>query len=123
MFIKYNPKLVAIATELRNNSTPAEIEMWEFLKTNFPQYKFLRQKPLENFIVDFYCAKLKLIIEVDGEIHNKQKERDAERDNIFYIKYGIKTLRFKNEQVYSNRDYLSQEVRLWVSLYLKGQDT
>jgi very-short-patch-repair endonuclease len=110
MFLKYNPKLVAAATELRNNSTPAEIEMWDFLKSNFPQYKFLRQKPLENFIVDFYCAKLKLIIEVDGEIHNKQKERDAERDNIFYIKYGIRTLRFKNEQIYNNKEYMKKTI-------------
>jgi very-short-patch-repair endonuclease len=106
MFITYNSKLVEPARQLRNNSTPAEIEMWRFLQANFPEFKFLRQKPLENFIADFYCASQKLIIEIDGEIHESQKDRDKERDNFFIAKYGIKTVRFTNQQVFNDKEFI-----------------
>lgn len=96
MFIKYDPRLKDKATELRSNPTAAERKMWNILRMNFKQYAFTRQKPLDYFIVDFFCNRLSLIIEVDGEVHDFQKERDAERDTIFLMKYGLKTLRFKN---------------------------
>jgi len=102
MLIKYDPRLKDKATELRNNPTAAERKMWNILRMNFKQYAFTRQKPLDYFIVDFFCNKLNLIIEVDGEIHDFQKERDAERDNIFLMKYGLKTIRFKNDFVLNN---------------------
>lgn len=84
---------------MRNKLTPAENLVWLFLKANFSQHLFYRQKPLENFIADFYCSKLKLIIEVDGEIHLQQKEKDLERDDYFLQQYGIRTLRIINEDV------------------------
>ena len=102
MFIKYDPRLKDKATELRNNPTAAERKMWNILRMNFKQYAFTRQKPLDYFIVDFFCNKLNLIIEVDGEIHDFRQERDAERDNIFLMKYGLKTIRFKNDFVLNN---------------------
>jgi leucyl-tRNA synthetase len=106
--INYNSKLKNEARKLRNNPTNSEKEMWIFLKVNYPDFKFLRQKPLDNFIPDFYCVKLSLIIEVDGDIHLLQKERDVERDNIFFQKYKIKTIRFTNTDVLDHKDYLKK---------------
>lgn len=101
-FIKYNPKLKSRARELRNNTTKSEKVFWDFLRNEFSNFHFSRQKPLDQFILDFYCNKLKLIIEIDGEIHNFQNERDLERDNIFLQKYKLTTLRFTNQQVDNN---------------------
>lgn len=102
VFIKYNPKLKDRARELRNNTTDSEKKFWNFLRVHFLEHHFMRQKPLDQFIVDFYCNKLRLIIEIDGEVHDYQKERDAERDNIFLQTYNIVTLRFTNKQVENN---------------------
>jgi len=66
--IPYNPKLKELARELRNNSTKSEIILWKELKGKFEgKYDFHRQKPLDNYIADFYCHELKLVIEIDGE--------------------------------------------------------
>lgn len=99
MFIKYNPKLKEVARQMRNNMTPSELLVWKFLKDKYPEYLFYRQKSLSNFIVDFYCSKLKLIIEVDGDIHLKQREKDIERDDYFLQNFNIKTLRIGNDEV------------------------
>jgi very-short-patch-repair endonuclease len=66
--LPYNPQLVARAKELRRNSTPAEKKLWQNCFRTFP-LRVLRQRPIDYFIVDFYCAALKLVIEVDGESH------------------------------------------------------
>ncbi|MGB7375274.1 MAG: DUF559 domain-containing protein [Rivularia sp. (in: cyanobacteria)] len=78
--LPYNPKLIEKAKELRKNMTPAEKKLWnnysKTLKT-----RFLRQRPIDNFIVDFYCAKLRLVIEIDGETHftDEAKTYDLQR--------------------------------------------
>ncbi len=64
--LPYNPKLIPIAKELRKNPTPAEKKLWQNFLRNFP-LRVLRQIPIYNFIVDFYCAALQLLIEIDGE--------------------------------------------------------
>jgi very-short-patch-repair endonuclease len=64
--LPYNPKLVERAKNLRKNMTPAEKKLWYSYLRNF-KFRVLRQKPIDNFIVDFYCAKLKLVIEIDGD--------------------------------------------------------
>ena len=88
-FLPYDKNLVSKARELRKSETEAERKFWfEVLKNKkLSDFKFTRQKPIGDFIVDFYCARLKLAIEIDGEIHKFQKERDAERDNILKTKY------------------------------------
>jgi len=69
--IPYNPKLKEFARKLRNNSTKSEIRLWQQLKRKqFFGYDFHRQKPLLNYIVDFYCYELNLVIELDGYSHN-----------------------------------------------------
>ena len=77
-YIPYNLKLKSVASELRKNQTDSELKVWKFLKTNFPGLSFNRQKPLGEFIADFYCSELFLIIEVDGNVHDNQKEKDLE---------------------------------------------
>ena len=108
MFQRYNPKLRQASRVLRNNQTEAEKEFWKFLKDNYIDYKFNRQRPIDNFIVDFHCLRLNLVIEIDGEIHEKQKERDKERDDILKYKYNLKTIRFTNDQVISDKLYLKK---------------
>lgn len=92
------------AQSLRTNMTKAEIVLWEVLKSNqFEAYKFRRQHPIHNFIVDFYCHQLKLIIEIDGEYHlNKdQHDKDIKRTEILEFQ-GLKVIRFTNEEVLNN---------------------
>ena len=98
-YLPYNSRLITRAKELRQNPTPAEKKLWQdYLKT-FP-FRILRQRPIHHFIVDFYCASLKLVIEVDGDGHftDDGRIRDAERTEIL-VGYGLKVVRFRNDEV------------------------
>ncbi|MCB0210513.1 MAG: DUF559 domain-containing protein [Anaerolineae bacterium] len=87
------------ARELRQEMTPAESKLWDALRNKkLSGLKFRRQHPIDHFIVDFYCAAHKLVVEVDGGIHAKQSERDAER-SVFLEQRGYRLIRFRNEQV------------------------
>ena len=100
--LPYNPKLVERAKELRKNMTKAERKLWyEYLK-NF-KYRVHRQRPIDQFIVDFYCFELKLVIEIDGDSHNTENAQayDLERSQILES-YGLKIIRFTNEEVLTN---------------------
>ncbi len=112
LYIPYNPKLVEIARENRKKPTQAEKKMWlKVLKSKqFEKYKFLRQKPLDNFIADFYCAKLMLAIEIDGDSHTRQKEYDILRSKKLDA-YGIKVIRYTNDEIMSNLEGVSHD--LW----------
>lgn len=103
-FIPYNKELVSLAREFRSNQTPAEKIFWYTVIKNkkMTGYKFTKQKPLDNFIVDFYCAELLLAVEIDGDIHKSLKIRDKERADILKNKYGLKIIRYKNEDVLNN---------------------
>ena len=69
-YIYYNPKLKLLARQLRNNSTKSEITLWQYLKgKNMCGCDFIRQKPIDNYIVDFFCYELRLAIELDGFSH------------------------------------------------------
>src|SRR5450759_4704942 len=96
-----NKELVKKARVLRNNMTRAEIILWSRLRSRqINGYKFRRQQPLYDYIVDFYCHNLKLIIEVDGEIHLllENKKYDSKRDNILKIN-GYHIIRLSNVEV------------------------
>ena len=100
--LPYNRNLVAKAKELRKNMTPAEKKLWhDYLKTF--KFRVLRQRPITFFIVDFYCANLKLVIEVDGNSHFTETGMayDAERTRILEG-YGLKVIRFTNDDVLHN---------------------
>ncbi len=96
--LRYLEELKQLSINNRNNPTEAEYIMWQFLRKNNYGYKFVRQKPIFRFIVDFYCRKLLLVIEVDGDSHDKKKNYDLLRDQ--YLKtVNIKTIRFTNNEV------------------------
>ena len=79
--IPYNPKLKEYARKLRNDSTFTEIMVWNYLKgKQMRGYDFDRQRPIDNYIVDFYCKDLQLAIEIDGESHYGNPERDKKKD-------------------------------------------
>ena len=80
MLIHYNPKLKQLARNLRNNSSISEIRFWNQVKgKQMKGYQFLRQKPIGNYIVDFFCSKLHLVIEIDGESHLGQEKADMKK--------------------------------------------
>jgi imidazole glycerol-phosphate synthase subunit HisF len=81
MFYNASPLIFERAKELRANLTPAESVLWGYLKSKPLGYKFRRQHPVSIYIVDFFCYKLKLVIEVDGPVHDKPdiKLSDVER--------------------------------------------
>ncbi|MFA6269861.1 MAG: endonuclease domain-containing protein [Candidatus Paceibacterota bacterium] len=86
--------------ELRKRATPQEKLLWEKLRNQKLGFRFKRQYSIGGYILDFYCAKKKLIIELDGEIHNTKeaKEYDAVRDK-FFKELEYTTIRFLNEEV------------------------
>jgi very-short-patch-repair endonuclease len=81
IILPYNPKLKILARRLRNNSTLAEVLLWQNIKGKSYGYEFHRQLPIDEFIVDFYCHELHLAIEIDGDTHNYIFENDINRQN------------------------------------------
>lgn len=108
--LPYNPKLVEKAKEMRKNMTLAEKKLWHNYLRTF-KFRVLRQRPINNFIVDFYCRELKLVIEIDGDSHftNEGKAHDQERTQVLEG-YGLKVMRFTNDQVLNNLDSVCREV-------------
>lgn len=97
--------------ELRQNATRAEEKLWFYLRDNKLGVKFKRQHSIGGYILDFYCAKNKLIIELDGEIHEKQEAReyDAVRDK-FFRELGYTTLRFPNREVEEDLENVLEKI-------------
>ena len=99
------------ARELRQQMTPAEAALWERLRRKqLGGLKFRRQHPIGRFIVDFYCPSARLIVEVDGKIHDYQKRQDAARD-AFLTQRGYRVLRFRNEAVLQNIEMVLDEIK------------
>lgn len=104
--VRYWNSLTQMANQNRKNPTEAEQKMWnEYLSRDKTGFRFLRQKPIYRFIVDFYCVKLSLVIEIDGNSHDKKRETDEERDK-FLKQIGINTIRFTNNQMLNNSEYI-----------------
>ena len=92
------------ARRLRQRLTPAEERLWKALQQKrLCNLKFRCQHPIGKFIVDFCCPQHRLVIELDGEIHNQQIEYDQERSHQLNH-YGYRVLRFRNEEVMQNLD-------------------
>ncbi|WP_158974645.1 endonuclease domain-containing protein [Cellulophaga sp. L1A9] len=93
--IPYNPKLKEYARQLRNNSTLAEVLLWQKIKGKALGVEFHRQVPVYEFMVDFYCHKIQLAIEIDGSSHNTKYDYDCRRQNILETK-GVECIRFED---------------------------
>ncbi|MET2984359.1 endonuclease domain-containing protein [Aureibaculum conchae] len=108
-----NKKLLNLRKKLRSNLTPAEVFLWKYLKAKqLDGKKFSRQHSIGNYIVDFYCASEKLIIELDGEVHNNTaaQEYDLKRTN-YLNDLGYTVIRFENKFVFDYLPSVLQEIR------------
>jgi len=119
----YNHKLKELARKLRNNSTFAEVLLWNELKNNkITNYDFHRQKPILNYIVDFICLELKLVIEVDGISHNKQGQlnKDSKRQNEIEA-LGLTFLRFDDDEIKTQIEAVVNYIKQYIENYEKSK--
>ncbi len=100
---------------MRRIPTEAEDKLWQYLRNRqLAGLKFRRQHSIERFIVDFYCAEAKLIIEVDGPVHDYSKEEDTIRQE-FLESQGFRVMRFTNDQVFNSPDDVLKQISAHVS--------
>jgi len=110
--IPYNPKLKKLARKLRNNSTKSEIILWQYLKNGQMQgFDFHRQRPVDQYIVDFICCELWLVIELDGYTHllEDRSKNDLIREGRLK-ELGLKVIRFWNEEIIHDIDSVLEEI-------------
>ncbi|MBI4713256.1 MAG: endonuclease domain-containing protein [Planctomycetes bacterium] len=116
MKITYNSHLKKYAQELRKNSTLSEVLLWQHLKgKQMMGYDFHRQKPIDEYIVDFFCPKLNLIIEIDGETHNDKWNKDRKRQTRLESS-GLRCLRFLDIDVKQNVEGILTTIREWIKI-------
>lgn len=120
--INYISSLTYMAKTNRHHSTEAETIIWQnILRYGKMGYKFSRQKPINRFILDFYCSKLNLAIEIDGESHIKKKDNDILRDK-FLSQIGIQTIRFTNEEILYDLNNVRRKIlKVCSSLACQGE--
>lgn len=108
--MKYLEKLRELCRKNRQNPTEAEYKIWKMVLRNHRiKEKFLRQKPIGRYILDFYCSKLMLAIEVDGDSHDQKTYLDKSRNWYLAIR-GIKTIRYTNDQVLNDIDHVFSDL-------------
>lgn len=122
--IPYNPKLKELARSLRNNSTRSEVILWSRLKGKQRLgFDFHRQKPIDNFILDFFCHELMLGIELDGYSHmldevKLKDELKAKKMN----ELGITLLRFHDDEVWMDLDAVVRRIDGWIEEHRFSSD-
>jgi very-short-patch-repair endonuclease len=119
--LRYRDSLTWAARKNRKQETESEKVLWnKLLRKKQLGVKFIRQKPIDRFIADFYCSELNLIIEIDGGSHISKKERDVLRDK--YLKCcGIQTLRFTDREIINDINKVERELRLFINKPLPCQ--
>ena len=116
--IRYNPKLKELARQLRNQSTLAEVLLWRELKgKQVKGFDFHRQKPIDRFIVDFFCHELSLAIEIDGSSHDEKIEKDEERQQSLES-LGVHFLRFTDNEVKRNLAGVVDTIYEWIDAHV-----
>ncbi len=111
---QYNSKLKERARYLRNNSTLSEVSLWRHLKgKQMLGFDFDRQKPIDNYIVDFFCNELMLAIEIDGDSHDSKVEYDKNRQTKLES-LGLHFLRFSDLDVKSNMEGVISTIETWI---------
>ena len=112
---KHNPKLTPLAKYLRNSPTKEERRLWyDFLRTY--EVRFLRQKVVGRYVVDFYCARAKLVLELDGSQHYEEDAQKHDEERTAYLEqYGLRVLRIPNNAVNQNFrgvcEYIDEQVK------------
>jgi len=118
-YLPYNITLKEFSRQLRNHSTLGEILLWKKLRAGgIMKYSFNRQKPLNRYIVDFYCKPLNLVIEVDGGYHNEPAQviKDKERQQILES-MNLNFLRFSDQQVRKDIEMVIKEIQNYILDY------
>ena len=99
---KHNKSVVPFAKKLRKNMTKEECHLWYDFLCTYP-IKFLKQKIIGRYIVDFYCAKANLVIELDGSQHFENIYIDKDNERTLYLqKFGITVMRIPNNEIWNN---------------------
>ena len=120
MFYGADKIIFGNAKSLRSNLTEPEMILWGRLKESITNYKFRRQHPIANWVVDFYCHRLKLVIEVDGSVHHSEENqkldelRQRSLENL-----GLIVFRFTNEDVCNNIEKVLEKI----NEFIKGEVT
>lgn len=114
----YNKRLKGLARGLRKQSTKAEVILWTDLlrAKSMRGYAFLRQRPIGNYIADFFSKELKLVIEVDGITHEHKQREDIEKD-LALFKMGYKVLRFEDDFVLNHIDIVAREIEEYIDQF------
>jgi len=119
LILPYNKALKELARKLRKNMTASEKLLWNELKGNkLLGFDFDRQRPIDNYIVDFFCKDLMLAIEIDGIVHGNEESK--EKDTIRQEKLeslGVRFLRFKDEDVKTDLSEVVRAITNWVELH------
>lgn len=112
MFLGASRLLFERSRSLRKNETSAEQLLWSRLSNKQLGVKFRRQHPLHHYIADFYCHSHRLVIELDGPIHDtlENKSNDKARDAAL-LDFNIRTIRFANDEVYKNIDAVVEKIK------------
>jgi very-short-patch-repair endonuclease len=113
--IPYNPRLKEYARKLRKAGVLSEVILWKEIRRKSLGVEFHRQVPIDNYIVDFYCHELMLVIEVDGSIHELEdvKMNDSVRQKILES-FGIMFIRFEDFDVKHNLEFVLRDLRAMV---------
>ena len=114
MFFGAKRTIFQNAYDLRKGMTEAEKKLWSCLNKNKLGIRFKAQHPIDIFIVDFYCHKFKLVIEVDGEIHLSQKEYDDGR-TAELERWDLRVIRFKNEEVMNDIESVLEKINRYIN--------
>ena len=111
---RIHPIIRQFARELRQPQTPAEATLWRHLRNRNLKFKFRRQHPIDFFIIDFYCAEAKLLIEIDGESHFATEQMEYDQARTEYLEeLGYKVIRFTNNDVrYNINEVVSEIIRV-----------
>jgi very-short-patch-repair endonuclease len=115
--IIYAPHLKTYARRLRKKCTQSEALLWKSLKgKQLKGFAFHRQKPIDNYIADFYCHELKLVLELDGithtfpEVIRKDRIKQKRLESL-----GLTVLRFKDEEIFSNLDAVIKRIEIYIN--------
>ena len=121
MSLEYNKKNITLAKNLRKNSTPQERRLWYgFLSKHQP--RFQRQKAIGDFIVDFYCHKAKLVVEIDGSQHFTLKGEKEDKKRTEVLKsYGLRVVRVTNKQIDTQFECVCEHIGDVVESFLREE--
>lgn len=130
LYVPYNVNLKERSRRMRKNPTEAERKLWKILKSgDLKKLRFNRQKPLGNYIADFYCSKAQLVIEVDGSGHENKEQKMYDEERTAYLQgFNLKVLRFWNNEVIENPEGVYETIIQTIKqtplapLFLEGND-